>query len=122
MHGLTAGGGAHNLDGMPTDEIVYGTITEIAQGIREKEFSPTEIIEAYLERISKLQPKLNAFVHIDTQGALKAAQAADAAMMRGERLGPLHGVPVTVKSCIDVASWPAATLGRGCRPGSRRYR
>lgn len=108
MHGLTAGGGAHNLDGMPTDEIVYGTIAEIAHGIREKEFSATEIIAAYLERVSRLQPKLNAFVHIDAQGALKAAQAADAAMMRGERLGPLHGVPVTVKSCIDVASWPAA--------------
>jgi len=89
------------------DKIIFGTIAEIAVGIRAKKFSPVEVVEAHLERVAALQPKLNAFVHLDADGARKQARAAEAALMRGERVGPLHGVPLTIKSCIDTAGWPA---------------
>ncbi|MGB6885773.1 MAG: amidase [Candidatus Acidiferrum sp.] len=88
-------------------EIFFGTIGEIAAGIRGKKFSPVEVIEAHLDRIAVLQPKLNAFVHLDSEGALRQARAAEAAVTRGEPVGPLHGVPVTIKSCIYAAGWPA---------------
>jgi Asp-tRNA(Asn)/Glu-tRNA(Gln) amidotransferase A subunit family amidase len=95
-------------------KIIFRTITEIAAGIREKRFSAVEVVNAHLDRISELQPKLNAFVHLDADGALKQARAAEIAVMRGESVGPLHGVPLTIKSCIDAAGWsvPAGSLLR----------
>ena len=89
------------------NKIILGTIAEIAAGIREKKFSPVELVEAHLERVEKLQPKLNAFVHLDVDGARKQARAAEAALIRGDALGTLQGVPLTIKSCIDAAGWPA---------------
>jgi len=89
------------------DKIIFGTIAEIVAGIREKKFSPVEAVEAHLERVAEVQPKLNAFVHLDAEGALKQARAAEAEVMRGDAVGPLHGVPLTIKSCIDAAGWPA---------------
>ncbi|MGB9466261.1 MAG: amidase [Candidatus Acidiferrum sp.] len=87
-------------------KIIFGTIVEIAEGIRAKKFSPAEIVEVQLERVAELQPKLNAFVHLDAEGARRQARAAEAAVMRRVALGPLHGVPLTIKSCIDAAGWP----------------
>ncbi len=89
-------------------KIVFGTIAEIAAGVREKKCSPVEVAEAHLERVAAMQPKLNAFVHLDAEGAKRQARAAEVAVMRGDALGPLHGVPLTIKSCIDAAGWPAA--------------
>ena len=88
------------------DKIIFRTIAEIAAGVREKRVSPVEVVEAHLERVAAIQPKLNAFVHFDAEGARKKAQAAETAVMRGDRVGPLHGVPLTIKSCIDAAGWP----------------
>jgi amidase len=84
----------------------YSTIQQIAEGIRSKKFSPVEIIELHLKRIETLQPKLNAFVHLDAEGAREQARAAEISVRRGAQLGPLHGVPLSIKSCIDVAGWP----------------
>jgi Asp-tRNA(Asn)/Glu-tRNA(Gln) amidotransferase A subunit family amidase len=86
--------------------------TEMAAAIRHKQVTPTELVEAHLERIARLNPKLNAFVHLDAAGALSQAKVAEAAIAAGEALGPLHGVPITIKSSIDVAGWP-------CTCGSR---
>src|ERR1700721_127121 len=88
------------------DKIIFRTIAGIAAGVREKRVSPFEVVEAHLERVAAIQPKLNAFVHLDAEGARKKAQAAETAVMRGDRVGPLHGVPLTIKSCIDAAGWP----------------
>jgi Asp-tRNA(Asn)/Glu-tRNA(Gln) amidotransferase A subunit family amidase len=88
------------------DKIIFGTIAEIVAGIREKKFSPVEVVEAHLERVAEVQPKLNAYVHLDAEVARKQALAAEAAVMRGDEVGELHGVPVTIKSCIDAAGWP----------------
>ena len=84
----------------------YGTLSEITQEIRSKKISPVEIVELHLRRIEALQPKLNAFVHLDSEGAREQARAAESSVLRGAQLGPLHGVPLTIKSCIDVAGWP----------------
>jgi Asp-tRNA(Asn)/Glu-tRNA(Gln) amidotransferase A subunit family amidase len=88
------------------NKIIFGTIAEIAAGIRAKKCSPVEVVDAHLERVAALQPKLNAFVHLDAEGARTQARAAEAAVMRGDGVGPLHGVPLTIKSCIDAAGWP----------------
>jgi Asp-tRNA(Asn)/Glu-tRNA(Gln) amidotransferase A subunit family amidase len=87
-------------------KIIFGTIAEIAAGVCAKTFSPVEVVNSHLERIADLQPKLNAFVHLDVEGAMRQARAAETAVIRGERIRPLHGVPLTVKSCIDAAGWP----------------
>jgi len=84
----------------------YLSIQEIVEGFRSKQFLPTELLEAHLERIQSCQPKLNAFVHLDESGAREQARAAESALAHGAPLGPLHGVPVTIKSSIDVAGWP----------------
>ena len=89
------------------NKIIFGTIAEIAAGIRAKKFLPVEVVDAHLERAAALQPKLNAFVHLDAEGARKQARTAEAAVLRGDLVGPLHGVPLTIKSCIDAAGWPA---------------
>src|SRR6267378_3281402 len=84
----------------------YGALTEIAQEIRSKNVSPVEIVELHLKRIETLQPKLNAFIHLDSKGVCQQAHVAERSVLRGAQLGPLHGVPLTIKSCIDVAGWP----------------
>lgn len=88
------------------------SIVEMALAIQQQEITPTELIEAHFERITRLNPKLNAFVHIDFDEARRQARSAEAAVQSGEELGPLHGVPLTIKSSIDVAGWP-------CNCGSR---
>jgi Asp-tRNA(Asn)/Glu-tRNA(Gln) amidotransferase A subunit family amidase len=86
--------------------IHYHSLFEIAQKVRTKEVSPREVVESHLHRLAELQPRLNAFVHIDHAGAYERAKEAGVAILHGDALGPLHGIPVTVKSCIDVADWP----------------
>src|ERR1700722_13866973 len=87
------------------DSIYFDGIAEVVGKIRSKEISPREVIEAHLSRVEKLQPKLNAFVHIDAEGAQRQALAAEASVLRGDAVGALHGVVLSVKSCIDVAGW-----------------
>jgi Asp-tRNA(Asn)/Glu-tRNA(Gln) amidotransferase A subunit family amidase len=96
----------HTLALHPMNPLFYSTIAEITASIRSKNISPTEVFEAHLQRTASCQPKLNAFVHLDAEGARRQARAAESSLSRGEPCGPLHGVPVTLKSCIDVAGWP----------------
>ena len=83
-------------------EIIYYDATKLAELIRNREISPVEVMQAHLDRIEALNPKLNAIVTV-ADGALEAAKAAEAAVMAGGALGPLHGVPITVKDSIDTA-------------------
>ena len=88
------------------NEIYFSTIAEVVERIRTGKVSPVEVVAAHLERTDTLHSKIKAFVHLDAEGARAEAKAAEAAVRRGDVLGPLHGVPVNVKSCIDVAGWP----------------
>ncbi len=74
--------------------------TEQARLIREKEISPVEIIDATFARIHELNPKLNAFCVLDEENAKEAAKKAEEDVMSGKELGPLHGVPVSIKDLI----------------------
>src|SRR6266704_1224496 len=89
-----------------TASLSFSTIAQIAAAIRSRKLSPVEIVEFHHRRIESLQPKLNAFVHLDAPGALAQARAAEAAVLHNQPLGPLHGIPLTLKSCIDVSGWP----------------
>ncbi len=89
-----------------TASLSFSTIAQIATAIRSRKLSPVEIVEFHHRRIESLQPKLNAFVHLDAPGALAQARAAEAAVLHNRPLGPLHGIPLTLKSCIDVSGWP----------------
>jgi aspartyl-tRNA(Asn)/glutamyl-tRNA(Gln) amidotransferase subunit A len=83
-------------------DIIYFDATKLAKLIRTREISPVEVVQAYLDRIEGVNPKLNAIVTV-ADGALEAARAAEAAVLAGAELGPLHGVPFTSKDSIDTA-------------------
>ena len=80
---------------------------EMVAAIRRRELLPTELVEAHLERIARVNPQLNAFAYLDAEGARRQAKEADAALEKSPPLGPLHGVPISIKSSIDVAGWPS---------------
>lgn len=88
-----------------SNELIYSDATKLAELIRTGEVSPVEIMKAHLGRIEAVNPKLNAIVTV-AEDALAAARRAEAAVQRGDELGPLHGVPFTVKDSIDTANVP----------------
>ena len=93
-------------------DITFLSAIEMAQQIREKKISPVELIDAHLAKIDRLNPKLNAFVHVDADRARREARIAEHEVMTGNVVGPLHGVPISIKSCLDVA-------GMRCESGTR---
>jgi Asp-tRNA(Asn)/Glu-tRNA(Gln) amidotransferase A subunit family amidase len=85
------------------DEIYYMDATALAGLIGTRQLSAVEVVRAYLDRIEAVNPKVNAMVTVLGEQALAAARAADEAVAAGEAVGPLHGVPFTVKDALDVA-------------------
>ena len=75
----------------------------LADAVRRRDVSSRELLEHYLARVETLNPPLNAVVTLDTESARIAADAADASLARGDDVGPLHGVPVTVKDTYQTA-------------------
>ncbi|ODQ85736.1 amidase family protein [Mycolicibacterium holsaticum] len=75
----------------------------LAEAIRRGELSSRELLEHHLARVARYNPPLNAVVTLDPDGARRAADAADAALARNEAVGPLHGVPMTVKDTYQTA-------------------
>src|SRR3954451_17395801 len=85
------------------DGIISASAGELAEAIRAKRLSSRMVVEAHLERIAKVNPKLNAIVQLTADAARKEADEADAALARGQIKGPLHGVPVTIKDTLETA-------------------
>jgi len=81
--------------------------SDLAVMIARGEVSSAAVVEAHIARIEATNPALNALVWSDFPRARADAKAADAAQTRGASLGPLHGVPITIKECIDVAGSPS---------------
>jgi amidase len=79
------------------DDLCTRPATELAVLVRDGEISARELLDAHLDRIERINPGLNAIVTLDAEGARAAADAADAALAAGERVGPLHGLPVAHK-------------------------
>ncbi len=84
-------------------DLCYLTIAEAARLLRERQLSPVELTEAVLLRARAVQPKLNAFIELAEEQAIAAARQAERAIARGRYLGPLHGVPVSIKDIYDWA-------------------
>jgi len=93
-------------------ELLKLSASRMAAMIAARETSPVELVEAHLAQIESLNPKLNAYVDVRAAAAMQEARAAERAVVAGKALGPLHGVPVSIKSCIDVA-------GMKCEAGSK---
>ena len=94
------------------NELTFLPAVIMAQQIRDKKISPVELADAHLAKIERLNPKLNAFVHVDAERVRREAHTAEAVVMKGRALGPLHGVPISIKSSIDV-------VGFRCEAGTR---
>ncbi len=93
-------------------DLTFLPAVEMARQIREKKISPVELAHAHLAKIERLNPKLNAYVDLNPDRVLREAREAEAVLMRGEIPGPLHGVPISIKSSIEVA-------GMKCEAGTR---
>ncbi len=86
-----------------TSDLLFLSAIDAASLIRRRKLSPVEYVDAVLAAIARTQPALNAFVTVMAEPARAAARAAEAAVTAGAALGPLHGVPVSIKDLIDVA-------------------
>lgn len=84
----------------------------MASLVRDRAISPVELVDAHLDQIDRLNPKMNAFVRILAEEAGEQAKCAEAAVIRGDSLGLLHGVPITVKDSFDVAGYPTLAGSR----------
>jgi amidase len=94
-----------------TEELAYTTATELATRIRRHDLSPVEVVEAYIQRIQDRNPGLNAFVYSGFEDARQRAREAERALMDGEAVGPLHGVPTAMKDLFDFKPGWVTTFG-----------
>ncbi|MEV7776150.1 Asp-tRNA(Asn)/Glu-tRNA(Gln) amidotransferase subunit GatA [Kitasatospora sp. NPDC086791] len=87
-------------------ELIRYTAAETASAIAKGEVSAVEVAQAHLDRIDAVDKKVNAFLHVDTEGALAAARAVDEKRAKGEELGPLAGVPLALKDVFTTKGIP----------------
>ena len=106
------------------DPLYNSSAKSLAAAIREKRISSVELADAYLARIEEVNPTLNAVVQLRADGARAEARRADEALARGESVGPLHGVPMTIKDSLDTAGvistggTSGVCSGQGCHGGA----
>ena len=91
---------------LASGELAFSSATDLARLIQRKELSSVELTRYYIERIERFDGALNAVVTRDFERALAAARLSDASLARGNRLGLLHGVPMTIKEAFDVSGLP----------------
>jgi len=87
-------------------DIAFAPARKLAAMVRNRKIGAAELLDHFLARVEKYNPKLNAIVATDVPGARKRARAADRALAKGEVWGPFHGVPMTVKEALDVKGLP----------------
>jgi Asp-tRNA(Asn)/Glu-tRNA(Gln) amidotransferase A subunit family amidase len=85
---------------MSHTDLCWLPATEIARAIRTRQLSPVELVDALLSRIHQLNPTINAYCTLTEETARQAARAAEAAVLRGDDLGLVHGVPVSIKDLL----------------------
>jgi Asp-tRNA(Asn)/Glu-tRNA(Gln) amidotransferase A subunit family amidase len=94
------------------NDLIFLSALSMVEQIRKKTISPVELVNAHLTQIENLNPRLNAFVQVDAEGARRSAREAESRVMSNSPLGLLHGVPLSIKSSISVA-------GLRCEAGTR---
>src|SRR5215510_14878718 len=82
---------------MASTDLAFTPATELAALIRAKKLSPVELTRAVLERIERLNPRVNAFCTLTADAAMARAREAEADVMAGRPLGPIHGIPYSIK-------------------------
>jgi len=87
---------------MTEEDLSYTSAADLAALIRNRQISPVEVVRGALARIERAQPVLNAFITVCPEQALKASRDAESAVIRGDSLKPLHGVPFSVKDLVDT--------------------
>ncbi len=85
---------------MNASSLAFATIEELAPLLAKKKISPVELATNYLSRIERLNPQLNAFLTVTAEQALAEARLAERELLRGQRRGPLHGIPIALKDNI----------------------
>lgn len=98
--------GSADVADMKTDPLYFQDATALAAMIASRVISSREVVQAHLDRIAEVNPKINAVVTLLGEQALSQADAADKAVLGDVRIGPLHGVPITVKDSLDTAGIP----------------
>jgi fatty acid amide hydrolase len=93
-----------------TDPLVHGSATDLVQLLERREVSAEEVVRAHVDRAITIESRVNAFVESLRGEALERAKAIDAARARGEHVGPLAGLPISIKENLDMAGH-ASTLG-----------
>jgi aspartyl-tRNA(Asn)/glutamyl-tRNA(Gln) amidotransferase subunit A len=88
---------------LPTDPLTSLGLAEASELVHKKRVSPVELLRACLDRIERLDPRLNSFITVTAEGALAEARAAEAEVQRGRWKGPLHGIPIGLKDLLDTA-------------------
>jgi Asp-tRNA(Asn)/Glu-tRNA(Gln) amidotransferase A subunit family amidase len=88
---------------MPSDDLCYTSAADLAAAVRARKLSPVEVTTAVLARIEAVNPDVNAFCTVAAERALADAKSAEAALMRREPLGRLHGVPISFKDLTPTA-------------------
>ena len=91
---------------MPSEELFYLPITELAKRIESKQVSPVDLTQLYLKRSEKYGPRLNAYARLTPEIALAQAQTAEKEIRRGHYRGPLHGIPYAAKDLVAVKGIP----------------
>jgi len=93
---------------VPGDALTAKSLTEVSEMIHAKQVTPTQLVEALLERIEAINPKVNAYITVMAKQALAQAKVLDAEQKAGKFRGPLHGIPISLKDNIDTA-WTRTT-------------
>ena len=87
-------------------DIAYLSVVDIIDAYRGGSLSPVEVTEIALDRVDRLEPELNAFCHFAPEEAVAAAREAEARWRESSPLGPLDGIPITVKDQVLAKGWP----------------
>src|ERR1700724_1747705 len=98
---------------MLSEDILYLPIVELSRRIRQRQLSPVELTQSYLERSRSIGARLNAYATLTPELALKQAHAAEKEIAAGKYRGPLHGIPYAAKDLLAVKGYPT---GWGARP------
>ncbi len=102
---------------MPDADLSYLSATRLAALVRDKQLSPVELADHYLDRIQRLEPRINAFSFFDAEHVRAQARVAERAVQNGDELGRLHGVPIAIKDGIPVKDMPTT----GCSHLMREF-
>jgi aspartyl-tRNA(Asn)/glutamyl-tRNA(Gln) amidotransferase subunit A len=87
---------------MTPQDLTFAPVHQLSRGLQQRRLSPMDLVEAFLERIEALEPRLHAFTEVFAADARLAAEAADAALRAGHAVGPLHGIPIALKDLIEL--------------------